>query len=71
MNNEALKTIFRVGILKEQKDQQRSDLNKLDELKSILEEGAERLGVECEECKDKQEEILKRYVIDSVGHDRI
>ena len=53
---------YRVGILREQKEQQKSDLNSLEELRSSLAEGAESLGNECENCKEKQEEILRRLV---------
>ena len=62
---------FRVGILKEQKDQQKSDLNNLEDLRSTLGENTERLAVECEECKEKQEEILKRLVVNPSNFDRL
>ena len=51
-----------MGILKEQKEQQRSDLNNLEDLRSILGERTEGLAVECEDCKEKQEELLRRLV---------
>ena len=59
--------IPRVGILKEQKEQQKSDLNNLEDLRSTLGERTEGLAVECEDCKEKQEELLRRLVLPLYG----
>ncbi|XP_053375397.1 nucleoporin 88-like [Mercenaria mercenaria] len=50
----------RVTMYKDQKEQQESDIQTLQESRNILSNNAEQLAVSCEECKEKQEEILKR-----------
>ncbi|WAR02636.1 NUP88-like protein [Mya arenaria] len=44
----------------DQKEQQRSELGSLQGSRNELSENAERLANMCEECKEKQEDILKR-----------
>ena len=45
---------------KVQRGQQEADLRDLQESRNKLSDNAEQLGVSCEECKEKQEEILNR-----------
>jgi len=54
---------YRVNVLREQKHQQMCDLGDLHESRNILTDNAQRLANECEDCKDKQRELIVRYVL--------
>ena len=47
-------------VLKEQKGQQEDDLQQMNESRNIVVLGAKQLANSCEECKERQEDILKR-----------
>ncbi|KAL3856806.1 hypothetical protein ACJMK2_011523 [Sinanodonta woodiana] len=53
----------RVGILSEQKKQQLEDLQKLQRSRVMVSNMAEQLGDKCQECKEKQEEMLSRIQV--------
>ena len=47
-------------ILTDLKNQQQEDLNSLSHLKKDVHDKTADLAVKCDECQDKNEEILKR-----------